>query len=74
MSEFKTIGVRFGEAPRLYTYKTKKLDIKVGDRVMVETKNGQQVVDVIEVHAVPASEEKFKIKEIVSWIDPSTEV
>ena len=71
----KTIGCAFENTDRVYTYKTTKMDIKVGDRVMVDTpKNGPTPVTVVEVHETPKPEDKFKIKEILSWIDPAHEV
>lgn len=75
---YKTIGCKFPNTERVYTYKYNPVfigrELVVGDRVMVDTKNGHQAVDVSEVHETPKPEDKFKIKEILSWVNPQHEV
>lgn len=76
MQEGQTISCKFDNTERTYTYKVPAhLTVKAGDRVIVGTpKNGPTEVIVTDVHATPIPETTFKIKEIMSVVNPEHEV
>lgn len=74
-----TVSCKFPNTERTYTYKYDPTilgrTLQVGDRVIVDTpKNGPTEVTVSDLHAVPMKEDKFKFKEILSWVNPEHEV
>lgn len=70
MPTLQTIGVRFANSNRVYTYKVPAhLIAKVGDKVKVPVDDGWKAVQVVEVHATPVPETRFKIKEILEIIE-----
>jgi hypothetical protein len=61
------IACQFANSGRTYTYHNDGEPLAVGDQVKVETRNGRQVVDVVELVAEPP---RFETKPILNKIEP----
>ena len=64
-----TIGVNFRYSSTVYTYMTDDTTIKVGDQVVVKTRDGLKIVDVAEVHSTPQLSGPHQYTWIVQKID-----